>query len=192
MKYVLGTLCFLFSISSNCQMTKSLFCYNKLQSDSILNYFLNTKDSIKINRNCIVLNINYTDLSEKTNNNSLFKHSLLLDRGDVLMFIFDTIQLKALFAVGIDERNNEFHVGYSKPIDKITELNLCYLLKLSDISKMKLFKLNPPLNELYVLIDNKLFIVAKGKLYNPTSYLRKKYKNENTFINKYKKTLIVN
>ncbi|WP_222166598.1 hypothetical protein [Edaphocola aurantiacus] len=190
MKYILGTLCFLFSISSNCQMTKSLFCYNKLQSDSILNYFLNTKDSIKINRNCIVLNINYTDLEEIDSSN-IKKYKPVLDLKNSLLvpIIIDTLQKEVLFSINKD--SDSLYLGYKPVLDKDFKKNFKYVQNRYDLSKIKIYKIPTMPNEFYVLIDSKIYVVHKNRLYDLKKYILKKYGHDELFIEKYKKSLSV-
>lgn len=175
---------------------QSQFAFNQAESDSLMQFFLSKKaldgqmSYKKLNGNCIVININYTELEEVDSSN-VRKYKSILDFKNSLLvpIIIDTSNYEILFSV--NKNSDSLYLGYIPVLGKDFKKNYKYLQNRYDLSKIKIFKIPTMPNELYVFIDYKTYVVHKNKLYDWKKYILNKYGHEAAFIEKYKKSLSV-
>jgi hypothetical protein len=172
------------------------FAFNKVESDSIIHFFLSKnipndqKSYRKLNSNCIVININYTDLEEIDSSN-IKKYKPVLDFKNSLLvpIIIDTLQKEVLFSINKD--SDSLYLGYKPLLDKDFKRNFKYVQNRYDLRKIKIYKIPTMPNEFYVLIDSKIYVVHKNRLYDLKKYILKKYGHDELFIEKYKRYLSI-
>lgn len=186
-KFFLITILALKSLSGFAQLALDPIVYNKDKQNSIKENFLLENPHVELPDNWTTVNINYLT-NRNFKNISISNETRFIDNLEavgkyyIIHQIIDTLNNKNCYSA-----SSAFGITI-RPTGKNFVSKIKYLNEIISLDKGRIFFL-PPINDMYLIYENKIYIVELDGLYEFKKYMKKTYKTRKVFQNKFKVTM---
>ncbi|HTO16286.1 MAG TPA: hypothetical protein VLZ83_10965 [Edaphocola sp.] len=182
-------------VASKAQLLLDPVVYNNAKQDSIKTQFLHFKSSspeyrsLRLPNQWTTVNINYLEVIDEEQFNPFKQKDFLSglkyeDDEYVVQQIID-IDNKDISLAFIINQLDGFKLTIYNPEDSEFVYKINYLAKILDLEIVKIFYLRP-FKEMFLVYNDKFYVVEKDNIYEAISYFRKKYKNKKGFIKQFR------